>query len=218
MTSRAAVAAIERFERYRPPADLPKTGAVWPPRVAPLAWNGRRRDVVADAFHHDRDETLAAVDRILALGKRRRRALVSDFYNGLGCLLWGELYDQVTSISVRPAVQPVERADGQSVWFGRVGDMPFMYRMLTADRPIDALIIDGAMRYDLVMTLYYAVRLVMADGGLVAFFNTHVDEPDNHLPRFLDDLRSGAVDGIEHVFETIPRPPGGLGVAIEIIE
>lgn len=211
-----AAAALERFERYHPPADR-ASDAVWPPAIRPLAWNGNPRDIRTNAIHYDRAETEALMVRMLELQLPRRRAFVSDLYSGLTCLLWGELFERVGTFSIRPSQVPAVHHGRFSIWFGRIGDMPFMYNALASFRPVDFLAIDGTVRYDLVMILYFTIRRIMPPGGLIAFFNTRQVGPGNDIPRFLDDLSRGAIDGIDHHLDPLPAFPGGVGVTCEVV-
>ncbi|SMH41563.1 class I SAM-dependent methyltransferase [Azospirillum agricola] len=220
MTGTAPVCAedlLRRFEAYDPYGSSP-ISSFWPPRVRPRRWNGDRRDATADAIHYDRAETAALINLLAGRGRPRRRVLISDFYSGLSCRLWGELFETVEAISLRPFPEPVLQDGRFRIHFGLIGDLPFLYRALSDMRPLDVVIIDGTVRYDLVMTLYYTVRRIVADGGLIVFLHTCVTEPGNHTRRFVEGLRQGSIDGLSHTINDLAfAGTGGLGVAFEEI-
>lgn len=216
----AVEALLRRFEAYDPAARRPVTG-FWPPPVRPARWNGDRRAVTADAIHYDRAETAALLRRLDDLGVGRGRILVSDFYSGLSSLLWGERFAEVHAISLRPF--PDRRLeDGRfTLHFGRVGDMPFLYEAAGRIGRLDALLIDGSVRYDLAMILYYTFRPLVAPGGIVLFLHTAPDRdppngPPNGIGRFIAGLRSGEIDGAAHEVADLDVR-SGLGVGYEIV-
>ncbi|WP_448207926.1 hypothetical protein [Azospirillum sp. sgz302134] len=229
-------ALLARFEAYRPPP-APGPTPFWPPRVRPARWRGNRRDVATDAIHYDRAEIAALLALLDRQGVGRGRVLLSDFYSGLTTLFWGMRFDEVFTISVRDHGEPVLSDGRHTIFFGRVGDMPFLHGMAARTGVLDALLIDGTVRYDLVMILYYTFRPLVRDGGLVVFFHTedghtedgHTEDghtkdghtkdggdPSGGVPRFLAGLRSGDIDGIAHAVENLGIP-GGLGIAYERI-
>lgn len=211
-------ALLHRFEAYDPAARLVTT-PFWPPAVRPARWNGNRRDVSANAIHYDRVEVATLLHQLDALGVARGRVLISDFYSGLSSLLWGEVFQDVHAISVRPF--PERRLnDGRfSIFFGRVGDMPFMYEVADQIGRLDALLIDGTVRYDLVMILYYTFRRLVSPGGIVIFSHTAPDDdPLNGVARFITDLRSGEADGIAHRIDDQDPRYSGIGIAWELVE
>lgn len=208
-------ALLRRFETYDPAKRTPRA-PFWPPLVRPARWNGNRRDVTADAIHYDREEVAVLLRRLDALGVGRERALLSDFYSGLSSLLWSERFATLHSFSLRPFAERRLEAGRVTIHFGRVGDMPFLYEAAGWIGPLDALLIDGSVRYDLAMTLYYSFRPLVVPGGAVLFFHTKPDgDPKNGIGRLIADLRSGDVDGIEHTITDL-NTPGKVGIGYEI--
>lgn len=121
------------------------------------------------------------------------------------------------AISLRPF--PDRRLeDGRfTLHFGRVGDMPFLYEAAGRIGRLDALLIDGSVRYDLAMILYYTFRPLVAPGGIVLFLHTAPDgDPLNGIGRFIAGLRSGEIDGAAHEVADL-GVPGGIGISYEIV-
>lgn len=220
-TSDRVEAALRRFEAYDPAGRRTVTD-FWPPAIRPAGWNGDPRRVTDDTIHYDRAELAELLSRLDEQGVANRRVLISDYYSGLSSLLWGEFFEEVCAISIRP--YPVDHlADGRfSICFGLVGNMPFLYSITGRLQWLDALVIDGTRRYDLVMTLYYTFRPLVAPGGVVVFVNT-LDRGDvrNGIPRFIRDLRSGEADGIAHRISELslsdPAVRQPLGIAWETV-
>lgn len=210
----SAETLLSRFEAYQPQP----TGAIapfWPPRVRPRRWRGNRRDITVDAIHYDRAEIAALLALLDEKSVGRGRVLLSDFYSGLSTLFWGLAFDKVFTFSVRDHAEPSLSDGKHTIFFGRVGDMPFLYQSAERIGEIDALLIDGTVRYDLVMILYYTFRRHLRDKGIVVFFNTRdTSEPSGGIPRFLSGLRSAEIDGIAHTVHDLDVV-GGQGIAYE---
>lgn len=208
---------LRRFESYDPTFRQPIT-SFWPPPVRPACWNGNRRDVTAHSLHYNRLEISALLCRLDELGVGREKILVSDFYSGLSSLLWSERFREVHSISIRPFHDSWLKDGNFTIHFGRIGDMPFLYRAAARMGTLDTLLIDGTVRYDLAMILYYTFARQIFPGGVVVFLHAKPDgDPLNGIERLISDLRSGAADGKCHQIEDL-NESNGLGIRYEVMK
>lgn len=204
---------IADFERYTP-TQL-SDGKLWPPQARPLEWG---RPAESSSIHYGRQETEMLMKRILAAGIGRDKVVLSSLQNGLPSILWGHLFEKVTTIASQPnSAESI--SDGQhTIAFGSLGDTRFLYKVIEKVGTINLLVLDE-LRYANLISPYYLFRCALVRPGMVVFLNTkqRLDGANTDVRRFLGDLSSGYLDGICHDIREISEDDG-VGVSYEIVE
>ena len=205
--------AIEIFESYQPPAS--GDGQPWPPSAVPRAWG---KPASATAIHYGLQETKELIRVITDARIAKDQIILSSFQNGLPSILWGHLFDKVTTIFERDGAAQSIRDGKHTIAFGAVWDTRFVYQLLDQIGSFSALVLDD-LRYFALISPYYLFRRNLTRPGIVILVNTRQgqDGPDaSGVDRFLSDLRSGHLDGECHDIRSL-SPSDGAGMSYEIV-
>jgi hypothetical protein len=203
---------ITDFEKYAPMKS--STTKPWPPQARPLEWGQPSGN---SSMHYGQRETIALIKKIIAAGIGREQAVVSSLQNGLPSILWGHLFNKVTTIASQPNDEEVI-SDGQHmIAFGSLGDTKFLYKVIDKIGIPNLLVLDE-LSYASMISPYYLFRRILAKPGMVVFLNRkqRSDNAHTHIQRFLGDLRSGAIDGICHDIQDIAEDDG-VGISYELV-
>lgn len=209
---RRVASVIADFEQYTPTKSY--DGKLWPPQARPLEWG---QPAGNSSVHYGRRETAALMKRILAAGIGRDQVVLSSLANGLPSILWGHLFQKVTTIASQSNSGEI-LSDGQhTIAFGSLGDTRFLYKVIEKVSTPNLLVLDE-LRYANLISPYYLFRRALARPGMVVFLNTkhRSDNANTHVRRFLGDLRSGYLDGICHDIRDIAEDDG-VGISYELV-
>jgi len=189
---------LAAFEKYEPPpaGEAPR---LWHPVGRPAKWGTRG---APDAIHYDRAATAQLIDAIYDKGLARRIVLLSELHNGLPSILWAQLFDQVYTIVSQGEPGRFESDGRHTLVHGSVGDTKFLYRVVERVRELDVMVLDDT-RYAALISPYYLLRRALRRPGMVVFIRGADAVEDEGASRFIESLRSGAVDGISHVIRDI---------------
>src|SRR5436190_1554340 len=121
-----AEAAMKWLAEYDPgPVD---TDRIWPPPVRCRSWDNQ---TLPDAIHYAIDDVKQIFRIVMDHDLGAGEILVTDFRNGLPCLLWGQLFARVVSIVSHKSPEHEPIIDGnQTILFGRPADTRFLYRAI----------------------------------------------------------------------------------------
>lgn len=202
--------ALEEFRRFEPTAPR---NPYWPPQASMTAWGIRG----GGGIHYGLEETRSMLNALLQSGVRRKRAVITHYQNGLPSVLWGTLFDHVTTIRQQPKLDTPFVEGKHTIEFGSIDNTKFMYDVINRVGEPNLLVLDGA-RYSELISPYYLFREVLSRPGMIIFASAAGDDAlGPGVPRFIADLRSGAIDGVHHdIVDVIPRD--GAGLSYELVK
>src|SRR6266571_1938048 len=119
----AAQTAIRWLSNYEPTNTDPDQ--VWPPPIRCDSWNNQ---TLPHSIHYPQEDAKAILRIVYDHELNTGEILVTDFRNGLPCLLWGRVFPKVISIiSDRlSGHEPIVVAN-QTILFGKPADTRFLY-------------------------------------------------------------------------------------------
>ena len=206
--------ALRRFEIYSPP--LERQNSAWPPNVAVAGWatNGGSPHGV----HYARSEVAQVIDAIYRHGINRGQAVVTSFGNGLSNLLWSQVFPDLISVRGGSSSQLPIESKGHCILSGDLGDTRFLYSIVDRLRQFRALVIDET-RYASAMASYFLIGQHLQPPAIVVFTPTSASrDHESGMRKFVDDLRSGAVDNRRHIITAVRSEAGGPGMSYELLE
>ena len=203
---------VESLARYRPVSADPDQ--IWPPPVRCQSWNNQ---TLPHAIHYSLDDVREIITMVREHEFDRGEILVTDFRNGLPCLLWESVFQKVISIvSHRFSEHEPLIAGNQTILFGRPADTMFLYRAMEHVSNLKVLLIDD-LYYGNIISLYFMFKKLIKPPGAVVFLNSANRLPEHAgMHRFLHDLGKGALDNSRHKL-VHPQNPQGYGVSYELL-
>ena len=227
---------IASAESYSPPNF--RSSEVWPPAATLKSWGKRPSST---SIHYGRDEFAALVRTIVTAGIARNQVVLSSYQNGMPSILWGELFEKVTTVKEQTvAPNGIVSFDKYTIASGAVWDTKFMYRLMDQIGPYTTVVLDE-VRYATLISPYYLFKRGLSKPGMVVFVNTNMNgngaaagsrplrtmvstltnlrmnsDGAGGIHRLLADLRSGYLDGIVHDIRDI-TPVDGVGLSYELV-
>jgi hypothetical protein len=202
--------ALTRFESYVPPIGRP--AGVWPPARSCSQW---KTPGIGGGIHYARSEAAQIIEEIYRQGADQGQAVVTSFTNGLSNLLWAQVFSRLLSVRIPPAAPPV-KSDGHCIMSGNLGETKFLYSIIDRLDDCRALIIDDR-RYSTVMSTYFLLGQHLKRPGIVIFTPTaDATCEESGARRFVNDLRTGAVDNRRHLVADVVPENGGPGMSYEV--
>jgi hypothetical protein len=203
---------VESLARYQPSSTDPDQ--IWPPAVRCQSWDNQ---TLPHAIHYSVDDVREIITIVGKYELNQGEILVTDFRNGLPCLVWETVFRKVISIiSDRfPEHEPIIAGD-QTILFGRPADTMFLYRAIEHVANLKVLLIDD-LYYGNIISLYFMFKKLIKPPGAVVFLNSANRVPEHAgMHRFLQDLSKGVLDNSRHKL-IHPQNPKGYGVSYELI-
>src|ERR1041384_3206319 len=204
---------VESLSQYQPAST--DSDQIWPPPVRCQSWDNQ---TLPHAIHY----SVADVREIIAMVREhdldQGEIIVTDFRNGLRCLLWDSVFQKVISIvSDRFSEHEPIIAGNQTILFGRPADTIFLYSAMEHVSNLKVLLIDD-LYYGNIISLYFMFKNLIKPPGAVVFLNSANRVPEHAgMHRFLHDLSQGALDNSRHKLMQLHKNPKGYGVTFEVI-
>jgi hypothetical protein len=193
----SAVSVIEAFEVRVP-------DAVW-------STNGQ-----GSAIHYARTEVAQIIDVILRHEVNAGQAVVSTIGNGLPTLLWLQLFADVVTLEPREGPLAVSASGAHTVISGAAGSPRFLHEVVRHLRHLRAVIIDEPY-YATASAVYHLIGGRLERPGIIVFLPMAEGRAGvAGVRRFVDDLRSGAVDNRRHLIADVSPEIGGPGMSYEL--
>jgi hypothetical protein len=210
----AAQIVLQRFEAYAP--SNCHAHAIWPPSSSVTGWTARQDN--AHGVHYARTEAAQVIEVIYRHGVHRGQAVVTSFQNGLSNLLWSQIFPDLISIRGCISPQPTIESNGHCILSGDLGNTRFLYSIVERLRQFRALVIDDR-RYATAMSTYFLLGQHLQRPAIVVFTPTSLSwDEESGVRRFVDDLRSGAVDNRRHIITDVVAEAGGPGMSYELFD
>jgi hypothetical protein len=207
-----AASLVHSFESYRPSVN---GNQLFPPNVFLRYWGQPQS---ANSIHYGRQETLTLITEIIQMRIPRKQVVISSFGNGLPSILWGQLFETVTTIRREKSSTTFATVGKYTTAFGDVANTRFMYELIKHIGLYSTIILDDLYYAALISPYYLLRRALCIKPGLVIFVNTRrgFNGSIAGVQRFLDDLKSGTLDGIAH---DIRESTGadGVGFSYEVV-
>lgn len=204
---------IESMAQYRPASTNPDQ--IWPPPVRCDSWNNQ---TLPHAIHYSIDDVRQIIEAVSERGLDTGEIFVSDFRNGLPCLLWEKVFSRVISIVSHQTLEHEAIVhDKQTILFGRPAETVFLYRAKEYVSNLKVLLIDD-LYYGNIISLYFMFKKLIRPPGAVIFLNAGNRMPEHAgMHRFLSDLSKGVLDNTPHKLVRQLNNPKGYGVSYELI-
>jgi hypothetical protein len=204
---------IRRFEQYVPVESM--ANQQWPPRIPLTGW---ANEGGFGSIHYGRQESFELLRVISKAGIRRQCAVLSGSHNGLPSLLWGHFCDKVVTVFERPQPEGMRPMDHKHIFaYGPVAHTRFLYQLLDQAPTIDVLVLDST-RYANLISPYYLLKKAISKPGMIVFVNTNPRNGSSNdgALRFVADLQSGHLDGVQHDIHDV-LPQDGAGFSYELV-
>jgi len=134
----------------------------------------------------------------------RQQIVLSRLGNGLAASFWSTVYDTVLAVAPsEPNRSAFEERGSITLGFGSVDDTRFLYRFAERIQPPATLLLDDG-RYSRLISPYYVLRKRLGSPALCVIINSASDRLERqYANRFVEDLRSGLLDGEHHEIRSI---------------
>lgn len=204
---------VELLAQYRPAST--DRDQIWPPLVSCQSWDNQ---TLPHAIHYAVDDVKEIITTVREHELDRGEIIVTDFRNGLPCLVWERVFPKVISIVSDRFLEHGPIVEGkQTILFGRPADTVFLYRAMEHVAHLKVLLIDD-LYYGNIISLYFMFKKLIKPPGAVVFLNSANRVPEHAgMHRFLYDLSKGTLDNSRHKLIHLHHNPKGYGVSYELI-
>jgi hypothetical protein len=204
---------VELLAQYRPASTDPDQ--IWPPVVSCQSWDNQ---TLPHALHYAVDDVKEIITMVREQELDRGEIIITDFRNGLPCLVWEQIFPKVISIVSDRFLDHGPIVEGkQTILFGGPADTVFLYRAMEHFSHLKVLLIDD-LYYGNIISLYFMFKKLIKPPGAVVFLNSGNRVPEHAgMHRFLQDLSKGALDNLRHKLTHLHNNPKGYGVSYELI-
>ena len=182
----------------------------WPPEIISIApklrvASGRNIKALSHTCSgYGRTTLLELLSLIHSRDMPRHQIILSRLDNGLAASFWSTVFDTVLAVAPsEPNRSSFEEHASITLGFGSVDDTRFLYRFAERIQPPATLLLDDG-RYSRLISPYYVLRKRLGSPALCVIINSASDRLERqYANRFVEDLRSGLLDGEHHEIRSI---------------